>query len=332
MADDHEWWVTYTAGRLRRHARWVRTQGVARLLEEARLGPLEPASGSLARWRWRRAHRTRPPGATAVFLVGLQRSGTNLIVRAFQRLPEFEVYNENHRAAFDRFRLRPDPVIRRLVDQSHHPYVLLKPLCDSHRTPELLDGLGLRQAPLALWAYRSAEARARSAVAKFGDHNLQVLRDLAAGRQLHSWQAQGLSPDSLALIRSFDLATMTPVSAAALFWYVRNRLVFELGLDRRDDVLLVSYDAMVRAPDAEMRRISAFLGFPYDARLAAGIAPRSAPRGAPGARAATREAAPRPGATLDPRVGALCAELAAQLDAAQVWPAPSLDRAGDAGP
>ena len=140
--------------------------------------------------------------------------------------------------------------------------------------------------------------------------------------------AQGLSPDSLALIRSFDLATMTPLSAAALFWYVRNRLVFELGLDRRDDVLLVSYDAMVRAPDAEMRRISAFLGFPYDARLAAGIAPRGAPRGA---RPAAREASTRPGVALDPRVEALCAALGAQLDAARMRPALPLDRAGGAG-
>jgi hypothetical protein len=318
MEDDHELWPSYTVRRLRRHADWVRTQGLARLLEEGRLHPLERASASVARWRWRRAHRTRPSGGTAVFLVGLQRSGTNLMVRGFHRLPEFEVYNENHRAAFDRFRLRPDPVVRDLVERSRHPYVLLKPLCDSHRTPELLDGLGLRRAPMALWAYRSAKARAWSAVAKFGDHNLRVLRGLAAGQGLQTWQAQGLSPDSLALIRSFDLTTMSPLSAAALFWYVRNRLFFELGLDRRADVLLVSYDAMVRAPDAEMQRISAFVGFTYDPRLCAGIAPR----GTPGQ---------RPAVPLDPRVGALCAELAAQLDAVRARSAVPLGRAGNGG-
>src|SRR5919202_3856242 len=113
------------------------------------------------------------------------------------------------------------------------------PLCDSHRTPELLDDVGLSPAPLALWAYRSVDGRVRSAVAKFGTDNLRILRDLAAGRGHERWQAQRLSADSLELIGSFDWATMSPASAAALFWYVRNRLFFELGLDRREDGVLL---------------------------------------------------------------------------------------------
>jgi hypothetical protein len=105
-----------------------------------------------------------------------------MLVRGLERAPEFAVYNENSAAAFRRFRLRPDSVIRTLVDSSRHPYVLLKPLCDSHRTPELLDGLGTASPPHALWVYRSVDARVRSALAKFGDANLRALRDVAAGR------------------------------------------------------------------------------------------------------------------------------------------------------
>ena len=293
----------YAAGRIRRHLHWARTQGLGRLLEEDDLNPIPRASRQVAKWRWRRTQGSAPGTATAVLLVGLQRSGTNMVVRGLERAPEFEVYNENHSAAFDRFQLRPVDHVRGLVEASRHPYVLFKPLCDTHRTPELLDALRTRSAPRALWVYRSAEGRARSAVAKFGDQNLRVLSDLANGRGRDRWQAQRLSPDSLALIQGLDWSGVDPVSAAALFWYVRNRLYFELGLDKRTDVLLVSYDAMVAAPAAEMRRICGFLDFPYHPRLVAGVT--------------ARPPAITPAVGLQPEIAARCAELTAELEAAR---------------
>ena len=302
-------WLGYTGRRLRRHLHWLRSQGLARLVEEDELNPVDRATKAAAKWRWRLAHRARPPGGTAVFLVGVQRSGTNMLVRGLERSPEFAVYNENHRAAFSRFQLRPDPVIRRLVEQSRHPYVLFKPLCDSHRTPELLDGLGLQRSPRALWAYRSVDGRARSAVAKFGDVNLRVLRELASGGGRSRWEAQRLSPDSLQLIAGFDWERMGPFDAAAMFWYIRNRLYFELGLARRPDVLVVSYEAMVAEPEAEMARICEFLGVAYDGRLIAHVKAR--PRGQSEA------------LQLDPRIRDRCVELAARLEAARhAGPAP----------
>jgi hypothetical protein len=303
--------LRYTAGRLRRHLRWARTQGLGRLLEEDDLNPLARASRRVAKWLWRRAHGAAPGGATAVLLVGLQRSGTNMVVRGLERAPEFEVYNENHPAAFDRFRLRPDGDVRALVQASRHPYVLLKPLCDAHRTVELLEALRTRSAPRALWVYRSVDGRARSAVAKFGDHNLQVLRELAAGRGRDRWQAQGLSRDSLELMEHLDWSGVDALSAAALFWYVRNRLYFELGLYDRRDVLLVSYDAMVADPAAEMRRICAYLGFPYHQGLVTGIR--------------ARPPATAPPTGIHPQIGARCAELTNRLEAARRAPAMTPD-------
>jgi hypothetical protein len=299
----HEPWALYQARRLWRHLSWLRTQGLARLIEEDDLNPLQRTARAMARWRWRLAHPARPGGATAVFLVGLQRSGTNMLVRGLEQDPRFQVYNENHRAAFRRFRLRPDPVIRELVEHSRHPFVLFKPLCDSHRTANLLDGLGLHQAPRAMWAYRSVDGRARSAVAKFGDANLRMLRDLALGQGRDRWETQRLSADSLELVSSVDWARASPLDAAALFWYVRNRLYFELGLAERSDVLLVSYDAMIADPEAEMARICGFLDLPYHPRLVAHVEGR-VDRGRNGR------------LELDTRIWERCSELGEQLDAA----------------
>jgi hypothetical protein len=264
--------------RIRRHWQWVRTEGLARLVEEDGLDPRSRAVTAARKWRWRQAHAVEPGTAVAVFLVGLQRSGTNMIVRGLEAAPEFEVHNENDRQVFERFLLRPLPAVRQVVERSQHEYVLFKPLCDSHRTPELLDGLGTASPARAIWAYRSMDGRVASALAKFGDVNLRVLRGIAANAGADWWQAQGLSPATLDFIGSFDYQAMSPATASALFWLVRNRLFFDLGLDRRNDVALVSYDAVLADPEAGMRRLCGFLGFDWRPELAAHIERRTVPR------------------------------------------------------
>lgn len=281
-----------------RHWRWARQDGVSALIEEDDLRPLSRASRAWRKWRWRRAHGVEAGTAMPVWLVCVQRSGTNMVVRGLEESPEVEVHNENDGAAFDHFRLRPDDVVRQIVMNSRHRYVLFKPLCDSHRVDELLS-LDTPTAGRAIWAYRGVDARVRSAVAKFGDTNLRVLTEIAAGRGGEMWQAQRLSEQSLDVIRSFDWRAMSPTSAAALFWYVRNNLFFELGLDRRGDVLLSSYDALVADPEGRTRALASFLDLAWHPGLAAHIERRDARR-------ADR-------LDLDPRVRKLCDGLEERL-------------------
>jgi hypothetical protein len=225
-----------------------------------------------------------------------------MLVRGLEHALEFEVRNENDNDAFDRFLLRPDPVIERLVEESGHRYVLFKPLCDSHRIAQILDELGTPSDGRAIWAYRDVTGRVRSAVQKFGAANLEALRRIAAGEGETMWQAGGLEPERLALIRGFDLEEMSPESAAALFWFLRNSLFFDLGLDRRPDIILASYGGMVGEPERAMRALCSALAFPYRAELIAHVDSRS------------RRAAPP--LDLDPRIAALCDELETRLDQA----------------
>ena len=215
-----------------------------------------------------------------------------MLARGLDMAPEFEVRNENDRTAFAHYLLRDDAVIRRIITASKHQFVLFKPLCDSHRIDHLLDSLETPSPGRAIWAYRDVDGRVRSAVSKFGRNNLFVLRDIADGRRPGMWQAERLSEDTLEQIRSFDYSTMTPESAAALFWWVRNSLYFELGLDRRNDVLLTSYQDMLATPAPAMRHICRFLGFEFRPALIEHIAPRASGGGRP--------------LELDPRVRLLC--------------------------
>ncbi|WFE29726.1 hypothetical protein O7623_11285 [Solwaraspora sp. WMMD791] len=303
--DDEPSTLAWTTRRIARHARWIRTEGLRRLVEEDRLNPIDRAGTAWTKLRWRRRHGVPPGQAMPVYLVGLQRSGTNMLVRGLENAGEFEVHNENDRRVFHRFQLRDDAVLTAVVRRSRHAYVLIKPLCDSHRVDELLALPGTAPGR-AIWAWRDVDDRARSEVAKFGDANLRALATIADGTIGRRWQGQRLDADTYELIHGFDYRTMDRYTAAALFWYVRNSLYFRLGLDRRDDVLLSSYDALIADPAGQVRRLCDFLGLAYRPELSAHIAPR-APR---------RQPLP-----IDPAVRTLCDDLTVRLTGSAPVPA-----------
>lgn len=256
-----------TRARVSRNIAWIHGQGWAAVAEEHDVHPVSRTVAAAGRAVWRQRHGEAPGKAVPVYLVGVQRSGTNMLARGIGARPEVEVHNENDRSAFQRYKLRDDEVVRSIVEASRHRLVLFKPLCDSHRVDRLLDDLGTTQPGRAIWIFRDVDARARSAVAKFGDSNLAVLRDLAQGEGLERWQVQRLSDSSRALIHDLAGEDLSAESGAALFWYVRNMLYFELGLADRDDVRLASYDDFVRSPETTMAGLCEFLDLDYNASL-----------------------------------------------------------------
>lgn len=253
--DDRSWFIR----KVKRHLYWARTQGIGRLIEEDELDPRDRIRRAANKRRWRKANPEVPP-AGPVHVVGVQRSGTNLVVRRLQEYPAVEVHNENSKAAFERFQLKSDATISDLVAESRHQLIVFKPLCDSHRTDELLDDVETSTAARAIWVYRSFEARARSAVAKFGSSNRDVLATAVAGAWDGPWQLKRVSQENRDFVESLDVSSMSPTSGAALFWYIRNSLFFDLGLDQRDDVLLVSYERLAADPEAGFASIEQFLG------------------------------------------------------------------------
>jgi hypothetical protein len=246
------------------------------MVEEDQLDPVARVRAGLASARWVRGHGVARGQAQAAFVVGVQRSGTNMVVRGIEAEPSVKVYNENSRRAFDRFQLKDPEVTRALVAKDRHRVVLFKSLCDSHRTTDILDEVSAYTNAKAVWVFRGVDDRVRSAVSKFGDVNRRVMAEIAAGRADDRWQAQRLSAESLELIREVDPETLSAESGAALFWLVRNRLYFEQGLDRRPDVHLVGYEQAVGDPERVVGAMCSFLGLPFHARMASHIESRSA--------------------------------------------------------
>jgi hypothetical protein len=292
------------AHKVGRHVHWARTEGLGRLVEEDQLDPRRRWSSWQARRRWRRVNGVSPGTAIPVFLVGVQRSGTNMLVRGLETNPAVAVHNENDRRAFQQFRLRGERVIGELVNESHHQYVLFKPLCDSGRIAAVVDRLPVVPSARVIWAWRDVDARARSAVSKFADANLVALRRIAAGEGDHLWQALGLSVASRELLTEFDYDQMSPYEAACLFWCVRNRMLLELGLPNRSDVLVSSYEALVADPEQATRALAGFLGLPWTPQMTADIEVRQPSGGE------------RP--SIDERIRRHCDELTDQLAAVTV--------------
>ena len=289
--------------KLRQNWRWSRTHSWAHLIEEHDLNPVVRGRRAMRKALWRVTHSHARTPAAPVFVVGVQRSGTNLLAHGLDEMPEFQVYNEGNSRAFANYHFRPLPTIDSLVRQSRSKFVVFKPLCDSHRTPELLDYF--RPNARAIWAYRNVDGRVRSAVAKFGDSNLRALRTFAAGEQQkpwNAWQVQALSAESADLIRSFDFSLISAESAAALFWYVRNSLYFEMDLDQRSDTVLINYDEFLAEPKRIAGALCNFLEVPYRRQMIANVDPR--------------RPAQMPPLPIDPRIRERCSELKQRLDAA----------------
>jgi hypothetical protein len=276
-----------------------------------------------AAWRLRHGR----PGARAIFILGAQRSGTTMLIGCLNQSLELEVFGEASRA-MQNWRIKDSVTIRKMIDASRHRAVIFKPLTDSHRGRELLS---LVENSGAIWAYRRAADRANSAVARFGTNNLEHLSAFARGERLDTWQAAGMSEASLALLKRFDFAKVTPHSAAGLFWYIRNSLFFEQGLDQDPRVLPLAYEDLVTTPDVVMRGVCKFVGCSYEPAIHRSIHARSLGRAE---------------SKLSPEVDELCDAMYARLKRVQderwqalglltqegTTPATRVDRASPAGP
>jgi hypothetical protein len=241
----------------------------------------------------------RPGHARPVFILGAQRSGTTILIESLNRSLETEVHGEASPHAMRDWRIRDAPVIEDLISNSPHRIVIFKPLTDSHRAG---DFLSLAESARAIWMYRNAADRANSAVAQFGSTNLDHLSGFVRGDLLDTWQAQGLSDESMALLRRFNYDDMSPHSAAALFWYIRNILYFEQQLDSDTRVLPLAYEDLVTNPAGTMRGVSEFIGCTFEPVLYDSIHGKSLGRAE---------------SNLAPEVDALCATMYERLRRAQ---------------
>lgn len=248
---------------------------------------------------------TRYEGPTTVVLIqGCQRSGTSLTYWIFERDFNAKIYRESSSLSSndtaERLRLNPLDEVKAVVASHSVPLVVMKPLVESQRTPELMNAFDNAR---VLWLYRHYQDVASSNLKAFGmDNGINDIRPFVTG-EAGNWRSEKSSEQTRAVIKRHFSEDMNPYDAAALFWFARNQLFFEQGLDQDPRVMLLRYEDLVTEPAETMRRVYRFVDMAYPGdHVVQDVHPQSVGKGR-----ASR---------LSPEVDALCADLLARLDAA----------------
>lgn len=259
------------------------------------------------------AHLASKTGeARALVILGCQRSGTNALTDCFEHDRHAKVYRE-HSSLNERtgtmsprdsarysLRLQPlDRVASRLA-RIRYPLAVLKPLVESQRAREMISALPRSR---VVWLFRHfgdvAESNARTFGA--GIHRIN-LAPIAAGDRA-DWRSEGASDEVRAFIGRHYKPDMDPVDGGALFWWARNRLLFDQGLQADPQVKPLAYERLIARPLETLRELYDYAGVPFPGPVVAqSISPKFKGRGSDH--------------TIAPSIRESCEELLSELIAA----------------
>jgi hypothetical protein len=217
------------------------------------------------RRKWRQLRRTPHPATEKrpVFVVGCNRSGTNMVCAGIGRSPHGWAYQESEFSlAFNAYYLRPDWILARLIRHTPAPIVAFGSILDSQFTDDLLARFpGAR----AIWVYRRYEDMANSSARKRWNQHLKEMARWVSHGELERLGARGkrVSAETVRIFGELFREDLTTEDYACLYWYLRNQLYFDLDLHKDPRVLIVQYEDAVMNRERAFRRIFDFLGFPY---------------------------------------------------------------------
>lgn len=205
----------------------------------------------------------KPSAKRILCIWGCQRSGTSLMTRIFFRDFTAKVYREASKlssADARGLRLNTFAHLKKVFAKDKASLIVLKPLVESQNALQFLKDFPETR---GLWLYRHYKDVAISNLQAFGMNNgIADLRPIVEN-QSGNWRNEGISPATRAIIATHFAEDMNPYAAAALFWFARNQLFFELNLEANCKVALCQYEDMVTHPKKSLQKIYEFIERPY---------------------------------------------------------------------
>ena len=216
--------------------------------------------------------KTNKAQQSILFIVGCQRSGTTMMLHVFEGDLNTQCFAERSKLTSNDtargIRLNSLDLIKKDLSKIRAPFIVIKPLVESQNTPKLLDYFNNSQ---AVWMYRNYKYVALSNIKQFGiQSGLSNLRPII-NRETNNWRAEIVSEHVRETISRHFSEDMNPYDAAALFWFARNSLYFDLKLDENPRVMLCRYEDFVLEPEKHMRAIYQQIGQMYPATGIASI-------------------------------------------------------------
>lgn len=232
---------------------------------------LRDRSYDLAHKLWWRVRGGGAGNTMPVFIFGAQRSGTTMLGECFGRSPEIMNLGESDPRAFESYSLLDIKTVEKVIEDNPYNFLIFKPLKDGHRANELLEHWPEAK---SLWAYRDYADRVNSAVERFGRHPLDVFSNYVSNGSI-AWQLESLSAEDSQLLKTMNIERLSVNDGAALMWYIRNRLFYNLGLDQNSRVRLFQYEAFVSNPSIEMKSISEYVGCHFTGKMVENVHSKS---------------------------------------------------------
>ena len=225
----------------------------------------------LAKWTRVSLRQLRRPGARfevakqssaqqRLFIFGCQRSGTTLLCEIFEKDMRVVVMRERSPLSgtpSGKLRMKPLDQVLQILDKTNASLVVVKPIVESQNAERIV-----AKVPQAhgLWLYRDFRDVANSHVNLF-PHANEVDRILL--NRTDDWRSEHVSPQTFDLLRHFQRQGINPYENSALFWYARNILFFENGLDRHPSLRLYPYEELVSRPEELMKELYGWVGVDY---------------------------------------------------------------------
>lgn len=234
-----------------------------------------------------------------LFVTGVQRSGTNMLMQTLERNAAIDVYHEGDRRAFDNYSMKPETVIRGLVSKAPFPVVAVKALLEGHKVDALLETFSPAR---AIWMFRHYDDVNNSSLKNFPGWRNKIA-DVMADREKGDWRGLGMTDETWKLLNQLYRPDLDDASVNGLFWFYRNQLFFDRKLDKDPRVLLMSYEWLVQNVEPACRAVCDFAGVAYDPEMGDRIKSSSIGKNAP--------------LPIDPDVKAVCDAMYDRLTA--IW-------------
>lgn len=199
-----------------------------------------------------------------LFVTGTHRSGTNMIMDALERHSATDVYHETDPRVFHRYVHRGRSVLRDAIDRSPSRRVVIKALHESEQTLDLVTEFAPAR---VLWMYRDWRDVVNSLVSRW-PQNRNRIDEIVEGTCGDNWRCQGISEQTLAIVRDVYTPNLSIAAVNTLFWYIRNQIFFDLALDNDARCLLLRFEDIVENPEQHIRALCAHFDMPYEAAMA----------------------------------------------------------------
>jgi hypothetical protein len=200
-----------------------------------------------------------PKTAQPIFVMGYGRSGTTMLLDAFEHDMRIEVLGENDPRVAENYILLPAKVAP-TISASRAAAIVMKPILDSFNVRELLVA---HPRARVIWAFRHFDPVISSAVKMFGSRVADELRDLVVYGTGNGWLARGVPGETLEILRGLDSSEFGTNDWMALVWWSVNRTLLSADIANHDRLLLVQYEDLVRDPSTSMERLYDFMGLRY---------------------------------------------------------------------